>query len=365
MSNATHSGGNGSCSPYDSPKYVNVTIVAVAVSLISFLACLVVIGVIFLFKKYHFFTQRHILYLSIAALFNSAAITLRLHYLTGNTSKEHMVLCVVSAALEQTTAWSQLLAVCCITLIVFIKVVLMRDPEKPELYYVFVIFIFPLLINWIPFIHSSYGHAGAWCWIRNEDKHCKSFEFGNYLRFILWYVPLYLLLVALIVAYFIIIVKIRRLNHHWKHRRRIHDTAQQQEMTVTEIRPLLWYPLFYILLSIPSLVNRISEAVSTDPELTLWYFHALFGPLQGGFISLAYAMDSETLCRCSQRCLSMVLGSSKSIEEYPATRAISDSLSQSMTMVFKGAVATGRAEAGANRITEGRGSFYQTILIEK
>ena len=351
MSNTTHSGSNKSCSPYDSPKYANVAIVSVAVSLISLLACLAVIGIIIFFKKYHFFTQRLILYLSIAAMFNSVAITLRLHRINENTSQLHMALCVVSAALQQTTAWSQLLAVCCITLIVFIKVVLMRDPEKAELYYVFVIFIFPILINWIPFIQSSYGHAGAWCWIRNEDEHCRFFKFGNYLRFILWYIPLYLLLLTLIVVYFIIIFKIRRLNHHWQYRR-IHDTAQQQEMMVTEIRPLLWYPLFYILLSIPGLVNRIYETFSADLELTLWYFQALFGPLHGGFISLAYAMDSDTLCRCGQRCLSMVLGSNKSIEEYPASRAVSDSLGRSTTMTFKAAITTATAEAGANHTTK-------------
>ena len=327
MNNTTNE--TGRCSPYDTEEYVAVSILSASIGFVSFIACFIVIGIIILFKKYLFFNQRLVLYLSIAAMINSFATMFRMHRIAYDSETTLIkVLCIINGSLDQITSWAQLLAVCCITFSVFTTVVLNRDPEKVEWVYALMIFILPLTYNWIPFLKSTYGQAGAWCWIRNENpRDCSHFEFGSYLQFILWYIPLYILLLLLVVIYFIIICKIRSLNHQWQLRKN-QNTREQQQSMIAEICPLLWYPLFYIILNIPALVNRVYGAFSSDPLLPLWVLHAIFGSLEGGFVSLAYALDSETLRRCDCRCILGALGPSKDVKEYPANPALSDSLAR-------------------------------------
>lgn len=315
------------CSPYDSEEYVAVAILSASIGLFSFIACSIVIVIIILFKKYLFFNQRLVLYLSIAAMLNSLAIMFRIHRIDYDSETTLInALCITNGCLDQITSWAQLLAVCGITFSVFVKVVFNRDTEKAEWVYFLMIFILPITFNWIPFLESTYGEAGAWCWIRNENpRDCSFFEFGNYLQFILWYIPLYILLFLLIVMYFVIICKIRSLNHQWQVRKNQNTKKEQQKM-IMEICPLLWYPLFYIVLNIPALINRVYGASSTNPLLPLWILHAIFSSMQGGFVSLAYALDSETVRRCDCRCILGALGPSKDVNEYPANPALSDSL---------------------------------------
>ena len=310
---------NESCSQYDTTEFAAVAVVSASVALVSAVACSVVIAGIVLFKKYLFFTQRLILYLSIAAMVNSMAIMLRLqrvvYYQSEFESKVERDLCIASGMLEQITGWWQLMAVVCITCSVFVRVVLKRNPEKAEWLFFFAIFFLPLTFNWIPFIHSAYGNAGAWCWIRNEDSDCDYFEFGQYLRFILWYIPLYILLFILLVSYFIILGKIRSLDHKWQGR---YDPEgeQQQKMMQGEVRPLLWYPVIYLVLNIFALTNRIQAAFFTDPVLALWFLQAVFSPMQGGFVSLAYALDSETIRRLGCRRTMLMCRRSPEVQEY-------------------------------------------------
>ena len=99
-------------------------------------------------------------------------------------------------------------AVASITVYIFVGAVFSKQTDRFEVLYLFFIFVFPLLINWIPFIDAAYGKAGVWCWIRSEDNSCATFLFGQILEFILWYIPLYLILTILLLLYVIILVKI-------------------------------------------------------------------------------------------------------------------------------------------------------------
>lgn len=305
-----------------------VNILSSSVGLVSLLACiLVTVGIVY-FKKYLFFTQRLVLYLSIAAVLNSISIMLRIESVFFASEKGwERDFCTASGFLEQVTGWWQLLAVFCITLSVFMRVVLNRRPEKIELLFPAVIFILPLTFNCIPFVYSSYGRAGAWCWIRNEKSDGSEFSFGQYLRFSLWYVPLYIILFILVVGYFSILCKIRSFNRTWRGRYDP-ETEEQGDMMEKEVRPLLWYPVFYLILNIFPLANRIQGAISCDPVLALWYLQALSDPLQGAFVSVAYALDSETIRRLDWRSICNSCRSRPQVREYPHEYypGISDSL---------------------------------------
>ena len=289
---------SSSCFSYNNEGYKAVTILSSSVAAVSALACILVTIGIICSKKYLVFTQRLILYLSIAATLNASAEILRLHraFVDSNSDWQNR-LCIASGFFEQVTGWWQLLAVSCITISVFVKVMCRGSPERAELLFPIVIFLFPISINWIPFIDSTYGAAGAWCWIRDVNSDCSVTKFGQYLRFALWYIPLYTILFLLVLSFFLILCKIRSERRKWQGRYDP-DAAEQREKMRKEIWPLLWYPAFYIFLNLFPLANRLHGAFYPhDPILVLWILQAIFVPLQGGFVSVAYALDSDTIRR--------------------------------------------------------------------
>lgn len=284
--------------------------------LVSTLACIGVVALIFLLKKHYFFSQRLILYLSIASLLNSIATALRYQRL-GETIRG---LCVFTAFFDQTTSWAALIAIACITVNLLLLVVFRKQTTRLEPLFFVTIFVFPLTFNWIPFVKDAYGVSGAWCWIRiTNEEDCSAFLFGTYLSFILWWVPLYVILAILIVIYVAIV-------YHMRSRRRTWDgkydpeSAKLKKMMEKEVRPLLWYPLIYFVINIFPLINRIHDIATEDPKLALWILHALFSPLKGGFIAVAFTLDRETLRRlnCAQLRAAVWKGSHQSVHEYPA-----------------------------------------------
>ena len=315
------------CEVFDTRPYVIVALVSAGTGFISVLACLAVIGLILLYRKFYFFTQRLILYLSIAALLNSLSIVLRLQRIAYKTDNDVTKgVCIFTGFFDHVTAWSELVAICCITFNLLFNAVLHKQTEKLEKLYIALIFVFPLTFNWIPFIHLTYGKAGAWCWIRGEDDDCKRFVFGIYLRFILWYVPAYVIILILIIVYIFIIYKVHRQRHHWEGKYDP-ETDRQKEHMQKEVRPLLWYPLIFLVLNIFPLINRIYDSFpDKDPELTLWYLQAIFSPLQGGFIAVAYTFDKETFRRLN--CVNFraaIWTRSNTVTEYPAQQGHTDS----------------------------------------
>ena len=287
--------GTSKCSVFATTEYAIVAGVSAASASVSFIACLGVITLIILFKKYLFFTQRLILYLTIAALLDSVGYMLhRVDYTHENEATRGF--CVFIGFFEQNTSWAELIAICCITVSLFVKATRHKDIEKLEKVYIFMIFIFPLLFNWVPFIQQAYGKAGAWCWIRStteDGDKCTTFTFGVYLRFILWYIPLYALLIILIVLCIVIIGKVSRdkLRYEGKYDP---EAKRLQEQRQKEVQAVLWYPLSFFLIKLVALINRIHGAVADSPSLPLWYLHAIILPLQGGFIALAFTLDPET-----------------------------------------------------------------------
>ena len=142
--------------------------------------------------------------------------------------------------------WMELMATICITynnlLYMFVWVAFNKQTDKFEYSYVFFIFVFPWLFTWVPFTVDAFGRAGAWCWIRNEDIYtCKEIIAGQVLQFVLWYIPLYIILPILIVLYVIILVKIycyKRRRWSWN---QTHEDSHQQKKITRQIWSLLRY----------------------------------------------------------------------------------------------------------------------------
>lgn len=295
------------------------------------LACVGVIILIILMKKYMFFIQRLIFYLSIAALSNCIVMALRFIRLADHDGKfEDPVLhhvCIIAGFLDETTAWYVTLAFVCITITLFRSAVFHKDSEKFEILYILIIFVSPLFVTWIPFIHNTYGEAGPWCWIRKHDDNCAHDKFGVVLRYALWYVPNYVILGIVFLAYVFIIINVLRKKHKW-FGRYDPETKHRKEMMTKEVWPLLLYPLGYILISLFPLMNRLHDTFSDGELEALWILHAIFEPFGGAYIALIYTFDRETLRRLNLSRMIASICSKTKIKEYPVKKGYTDSFSE-------------------------------------
>ena len=312
------------CSVFDTYDYVIVAAVSSGSAMVSALCCIFVIGLIFLLKKQHFFIQRLILYYSLVALFRAIVLILRLHRLGyQNDSNVVSVLCKLSGFLDQVTLWYLLISFSVITFTLLMTAVFRKNVARLEGLYIFLIFVFPLTFNWIPFIRDSYGRNNAWCWVRtlNQDD-CTVHGFGIILSNVLWNYPSYAFIAIMVPLYLIVIVFVAR----QKYCRRKPRTEFEQEAFKTlvkclheEVWPLLFLPLGVMILNGFPLINRIYSTVNgDDPSYALWMLQAIFSPLQGGYIALVYVLDRETLKRLSYSNIkAKLLMKKEKVQEYP------------------------------------------------
>ena len=97
--------------------------------------------------------------------------------------------------------------------------------------------------------------------------------------------------------------------------------------------PLLFYPFGVLLLNIFPLANHIYRLVhNNDPSYILWLLHAIFSPLQGGYVALVYTLDRNTLRRLTYRNFKAAMYSTRDVvQEYPTeVGELSDSFISSM-----------------------------------
>ena len=318
--NSSNNLGNVKCSVFDTKDYVTVAIISACSAFVSSLLCIFVISLILMLKKYVFFIQRLVLYLSITALINSLSIVLRLYRIGYQLQSQALtVLCIAAAFIDQTSMWSLFMAFTAITFTLLMTVVFHKNTSRLEWVYVVMIFLSPLLFNWIPFIGDTYGQSGAWCWIRNVnyDDNCTEHGFGTVLQYVLWYIPAYVLLFVLVLVYiFIIICVVRQKMRKYDNE----ETIKVQNTLHQEVLPLLFYPIGLFLLNVFPLANRVQASLTTDdPIRALWVLHAVFSPLQGGYIALVYILDRDTLKRLTGRNLLVYFRRDDGVKEYPAS----------------------------------------------
>lgn len=316
--------GSANCSQYDK-RYSNIAItVAVSTASVTFVTCTVVIVFIRMLKKHHFLPQRLILYLTVAVMIRCLSWVLqKIHFDLVNrynvASETTDRFCSLAGYFTTTSGWFELLAVTILTTNLFLHAVVTRSRGWLELVYVLIIFLLPFVFTWIPFIRGAYGQAGSWCWIRKETNDCQIFVLGVFFRFAIWFVPLFLLLLILVIFYSTVTYIISKRNNTWDGNfnpmiRRLKLKMQK------EVRPLIWYPLIYFLLYLIPLASRITDSISSEPFYPLWILSAITLPLQGGFIAVAFTLDTNTVRRLRrQRITGTVRGITQTnlVEDYP------------------------------------------------
>ena len=260
------------------------------VSVLSLIGSASVILLIFRLGKQHCLPQRLILSLSVAAILLSIS-----GILSDSAVKHLSVQCRVQGVLLQFGVWSVLLWVSCISFNVFWNVINKeRTSRRLELAYHAVAWGFSLIMACMPFPLGGddvYGPTGGWCWITSQNK---------LLRFTMFYIPLYSLLLVIIAVYLAIMLRYSRVRR-WEGSYNPED-ERLREQDRQSARTLLVYPLVYVLLSAFPLINRIQQAIEGEGSAVyaLVVLHALSAPMMGFANTIVYAWDRETLRRMSE-----------------------------------------------------------------
>lgn len=313
----------GNCfDQYNTVVYIAVAAVRAGVGVFSAACCLAVILIIVVYKKHHDFTQRLVLNLAIAALVHSISYPLaRVNFYSDLQLFDPY--CYFGGFLNLYSSWIEVLALMCIVYHLFVGGVLERPTHRFELLFWLATYAFPLVWCWIPFINRSYATSGAWCAIRSQNIDCSSFMFGQVLQFALWYIPLYLLLFFTFIISVIVAVKVHQDTQRWSGLFD-KDVQAKKERIKTEIRPLIWFPVIYLILNTFSFIDRIYNIVSPDdPQVVLTYLHVFSAPFRGAFVALVYTLvDRGTVQRLRWRqlraaCQDCCYGY-RTVQEYPA-----------------------------------------------
>ena len=259
-----------------------LTAVRRAIGAISTISTFLIILLIVLLRRYEFTSQRLILYLVTASLAGSLAFAL------GGTVLEQSPLCTVDGFFLATVEWAVVVWVCNITVNLFWNVVVLRPSNLYlEAFYICAGIGVPLFFGMFPFINDSYGPAGLWCWINESVT-------GQYLRFLTWYIPIWIIIPGLFVMFLIVIIKLSYEVRKWDP----YNPASERhrELIRREIKPLIFYPLVFLLLNIFPSINRIQNAVAPKyPIFPLFLLQAISGPILGLGCSIVFVINRDTL----------------------------------------------------------------------
>ncbi|KAK6167290.1 hypothetical protein SNE40_021357 [Patella caerulea] len=295
----------------DNPSHCDAVVIARKITAsCSFIGCVFMISVIWLFKKYSIFSQRLILYLSIGAVMDSIA------YLMSGMRPDGPT-CNFQGWWLTYFDWTVLLWVTCITGNLYMNVIKAKLTDKYEWAYHVLCWVFPLVISCLPFIGDQYGPAGAWCWIVENWRW----------RLGIWYGPLFLIIIMLFVTYTYIIVTLKRRATTWEGTYDP-DTERNHQLLKEDIKPLRYYPFVYLAVSIFPLINRIQNAISPDYHLFwLVLLASISAPLHGALNAVVFGMDIETLKRLSPAQIRVALQAHlyhQPVREYPVTFGVPD-----------------------------------------
>ena len=250
---------------------------------ISLIGCLFILIVIWLFKKYVVFLQRLIIALALSGMLLSASFLIGNIY-SHESSKANI--CYVQAFLLQYFMWSTLSWVIVITANM-IFIVNGIDSKSYECRYHLFAWINSLIWASLPLIGNTYGYAGIWCWIKKEYP---------WYRFGVWYFPLLIVCVSLLIAYGYIFIHSRKMVRTYS---TVYNKMEERanKKYREEVTQLLAYPLIYVVFTIPIFIYRVHEATNPDQEplFVLVLATVVLYPAVGFCNAVAYAIYNKTI----------------------------------------------------------------------
>lgn len=278
---------NVSCS-FDSDENAIITYVVIGTASFSCLCCSLTIAILLFFNKYRDSSQKLLLCLIIALLLE--AILLVILGATGRPFAENDVYTTIAGFLNQQCSWYVLLAICCLTIDIYIKAVYEKVCPISFKIYIIIILVLPLLVNWIPFIGDAYGLNGVICWIRDvkyiNSTECTRFQLGIIYQFACYWIPFYIAMLCIVVATLRAWIVIKRRRYAYNG---IFDPTEQHNRlhVLKEIRQYQLYPLVFTLLKVFQPIRQITDAIYGH-IFPLHIIHFAVFSLQGALISLTF-----------------------------------------------------------------------------
>eukprot|EP00037_Helgoeca_nana_P020610 m.205742 g.205742 ORF g.205742 m.205742 type:complete len:362 (-) comp25329_c1_seq1:139-1224(-) len=299
--------------------------------------CLFIMGMIFLHRTYYNFGQRLIFSLTLAAFLDA------IPYFAGHIGNGQ--LCSFMGFLMVWFDWAVLAWVCCITHKLGVNILYQRetklidlngccgrnpvllllvrlvgqDAVEREVPYHFICWFCTLIIAVIPIGFDAYGPSGPWCWIQSTHTYSTEFQFG------IWYIPLFIIIFVLFVANGYIYTRVR--NHNKQFQGTYSPELEAEKgFLLAQVSPLKLYPVVFLVLQIPPLINRVQNAVNPNKEVfTLFILHVICSCIFGACIAGIYALNTDkgVWDQCTRsgiaRALRMRKSNKYSAGEFPAS----------------------------------------------
>ena len=300
------------CEPlqlFDSQPYKIVAIVCSLIAFFSLLCSTGVVVVILCSKKYRVFHQLLTLHLAVATIAHSLIYTIgRVDFSAERELSPPY--CMFIGFADLYTSWVELLAIASITFNLILLSIYEEQVNNIHIVHVIVVYLSPLLWIWIPFTVGGFGVRGPWCGIRVHGPSCEVYRTGILMRFALWQIPLYTFFLPLfIISSIVVFIKLKRRTEHWDGPGSDPEAIARKGhyKIFREIKPLLLFPIIYLLLKLPLLISQIYEAIEPlEPVIVLWILEAIFSPFAGAVIAVMYGLDPQTrtkLRRCQLQSL--------------------------------------------------------------
>lgn len=265
------------CPNEDDSRCQTLTIIRVLFGTSSFVLSLFMIFVIWLFKKYLFFSQRLILYLSIATLCDSVP------YMMGTIDSPFG--CKFQGFLMTYFDWTCVGWIIVITANMYRLVKEELSFESSESLFHLACWFLPGIVAGIPFIWDAYGHSGPWCWIKGDTK------MEQTLRFLVWYGPVMAIVITLTVMLIYLRVHTKRQNRTYAAYNPEEEDAKSRKWR--EVRVLFLYPLVFIIISVCPLITRIQMALNDQTSFPLVLLASMSAPLLGAVNTLLYSCGAD------------------------------------------------------------------------
>ena len=270
----------------------NALYVMGSLGLAATIVCLLAVMLLLAFKLHDHFAHRLALYQVLAAFCFGLILVSQLTTLTSLDRDSTDLGCMLLGFFLLYFTWLQLLFTSWVVLHLFCLSVVYKSTQRFEVLFIMFIIIFPVLFLWVPFKkfgehESTYGTAGAWCWIKSWKNDCieDKFKLGMGEQFVLWFAPAIILSLADSIA---IVVIFSRLSCCRPIREQETLVARAKRVrALTELLPLLIYHLIFCFLLIPSLIDRIYGARANTYSVIMLMFAASFVPLQPLLVGIA------------------------------------------------------------------------------
>lgn len=274
----------------------------------STLICVIALLITLYYRLYKRFVHRLVVYQILSAIIFSLVCSAEFSFLNYDGSSSIMrILCGAVGFLIIVTIEIKFLITFWLTFYLFMFAVFSKDLCHLEPLYVITSVGIPILFDWIPFVNGLYGPVGGWCSLKNWEGDCvkEMMLLGTIEQYAFVYVPG---AVLFLIDHIMIIVTIAVLLYRSycrpvkvtaEHDPLLERQAEKQKKAFKEILPLILYPIIFLILFLPSVIQRSYGAFVPETErYSLLVLQAATAPLWGLFVGILVIIHVGILKCC-------------------------------------------------------------------